>query len=105
MHDVDPNDSDGANGGQYGNSYHDEDIDNGACDAADDMDGGNGSSALKVARDQRQSSRLMELIRTKDQLRSAVVLRSPRGNQPRTYTTDALYSALMDVKAGESIYR
>ncbi|KAJ6641790.1 Protein bric-a-brac 2 [Pseudolycoriella hygida] len=29
---------------------------------------------------------------------SAVVLRNPRGNQPRTYTTDALYAALMDVK-------
>lgn len=36
---------------------------------------------------------------------SAVVLRNPRGNQPRTYTTDALYAALMDVKEGESIYR
>lgn len=36
---------------------------------------------------------------------SAVVLRHPRGNQPRTYTTDALYAALMDVKDGESIYR
>lgn len=51
------------------------------------------------------NDRLMELIRCKDPLRSAVVLRSPRGNQPRTYTTDALYSALMDVKSGESIYR
>lgn len=38
-------------------------------------------------------------------MRSAVVLRNPRGNQPRTYNTDALYSALMDVKSGESIYR
>lgn len=38
-------------------------------------------------------------------LPSAVVLRNPRGNQPRTYNTDALYAALMDVKAGESIYR
>lgn len=123
--DVDPNDSD-ANGGQatmhshfgrlnenYGNSYHSnsiDDIDNGECDAdadADDAvgDGNGGSSALKMAKDQRKSSRLMELIRSKDQLRSAVVLRSPRGNQPRTYTTDALYSALMDVKSGESIYR
>lgn len=104
LQDVDPNDSDAANG-NYGNSYHDDDdddIDNGECGAADDIDG---SSELKMARDQRQSSRLMELIRTKDQLRSAVVLRSPRGNQPRQYTTDALYSALMDVKAGESIYR
>lgn len=51
------------------------------------------------------NDRLMELLRYKDPLRSAVVLRSPRGNQPRTYTTDALYSALMDVKSGESIYR
>lgn len=33
------------------------------------------------------------------------VLRNPRGNQPRTYNTDALWAALMDVKAGESIYR
>lgn len=38
-------------------------------------------------------------------LPSAVVLRNPRGNQPRTYNTDALYAALMDVKSGESIYR
>lgn len=115
--DVDPNDLDAAHGGHhfahlnehYGNSYHTDDIDNGECDAADDNgDGrvaGSSSNVLKMARDQRQSSRLMELIRTKDQLRSAVVLRSPRGNQPRTYTTDALYSALMDVKSGESIYR
>lgn len=51
------------------------------------------------------NDRLMKLIRCKDPLRSAVVLRSPRGNQPRSYTTDALYSALMDVKSGESIYR
>lgn len=36
---------------------------------------------------------------------SAVVLRNPRGNQPRTYSTDELYAALMDVKSGESIYR
>lgn len=36
---------------------------------------------------------------------SAFVLRNPRGNQPRSYNTDALWSALMDVKAGESIYR
>lgn len=36
---------------------------------------------------------------------SAVILRSPRCNQPRSYSTDALYAALMDVKAGESIYR
>lgn len=36
---------------------------------------------------------------------SAVVLRNPRSNQPRTYSNDALYAALMDVKAGESIYR
>jgi hypothetical protein len=35
----------------------------------------------------------------------AFVLRNPRGNQPRTYTTDALWAALMDVKSGESIYR
>lgn len=42
---------------------------------------------------------------SKDAMRHAVVLRSPRGNQIRTYTTDALYAALMDVKAGESIYR
>ena len=35
----------------------------------------------------------------------AFVLRNPRGNQPRTYNTDALWAALMDVKAGESIYR
>lgn len=38
-------------------------------------------------------------------LPSAVVLRNPRGNQPRTYSTDELYAALMDVKSGESIYR
>lgn len=38
-------------------------------------------------------------------MRNAVVLRNPRGNQPRTYNTDALYAALMDVKSGESIYR
>lgn len=120
MTDVDTNDS-GANGHQtmqshfgqsnnYVNSYQDDDIDNSEYHAAvADNDIGNGddsvgNSALKMARDQRQSSRLMELIRTKDQLRSAVVLRSPRGGQ-RTYTTDALYSALMDVKSGESIYR
>ncbi|XP_055593524.1 broad-complex core protein-like [Uranotaenia lowii] len=36
---------------------------------------------------------------------SAFVLRNPRGNQPRSYNTDALWAALMDVKAGESIYR
>lgn len=41
----------------------------------------------------------------KDTMRPAVVLRNPRGNQIRTYTTDALYAALMDVKDGESIYR
>uniref|UniRef100_A0A0K8TKT7 HTH psq-type domain-containing protein n=1 Tax=Tabanus bromius TaxID=304241 RepID=A0A0K8TKT7_TABBR len=35
----------------------------------------------------------------------AVVLRNPRSNQPRTYSTDSLYAALMDVKRGESIYR
>lgn len=51
------------------------------------------------------NDRLVEILRRKDPLRNAVVLRSPRGNQPRTYTTDALYSALMDVKSGESIYR
>lgn len=33
------------------------------------------------------------------------ILRNPRGNQTRTYTTDNLWSALMDVKSGESIYR
>lgn len=33
------------------------------------------------------------------------VLRNPRGNQPRTYNTDALWAALMSVKSGESIYR
>lgn len=33
------------------------------------------------------------------------VLRNPRGNQQRTYTTDNLWAALMDVKSGESIYR
>lgn len=33
------------------------------------------------------------------------ILRNPRGNQTRTYTTDNLWSALMDVKGGESIYR
>lgn len=38
-------------------------------------------------------------------LPSAVILRNPRGNQPRTYSTDELYAALMDVKSGESIYR
>lgn len=38
-------------------------------------------------------------------LPSAVVLRNPRINQPRTYNTDALYAALMDVNSGESIYR
>ncbi|XP_050082198.1 protein jim lovell-like [Anopheles aquasalis] len=32
-------------------------------------------------------------------------LRNPRGNQPRSYNTEALWAALMDVKAGESIYR
>lgn len=53
----------------------------------------------------KRSDRLMELLKYKDPLRSAVVLRSPRGNQPRSYTTDALYAALMDVKSGESIYR
>lgn len=115
MNDIDPNDSDANE--NYVDSYRDnsiDDIDNGECDAdADDDvvdvgdigDVSDGSSALKMAKNQRQSSRLMELIRSKDQLRSAVVLRSPRGNQPRTYTTDALYSALMDVKSGESIYR
>lgn len=34
-----------------------------------------------------------------------IVLRSPRGNQPRTYNIQALWAALVDVKAGESIYR
>lgn len=38
-------------------------------------------------------------------MRQAVVLRNPRGNQARAYSTDSLYAALMDVKAGESIYR
>lgn len=33
------------------------------------------------------------------------ILRNPRGNQTRTYTTANLWAALMDVKAGESIYR
>lgn len=54
---------------------------------------------------ERRSERLMELLQFKDPMRNAVVLRSPRGNQPRSYTTDALYAALMDVKSGESIYR
>lgn len=36
---------------------------------------------------------------------SQFVLRNPRGNQPRTYNSDALWAALMDVKSGESIYR
>lgn len=54
---------------------------------------------------ERRNDRVIELLQYKDPLRSAVVLRSPRGNQPRSYTTDALYSALMDVKSGESIYR
>lgn len=58
-----------------------------------------------ATRADRRSGRLMELLKYKDPLRSAVVLRSPRGNQPRAYTTDALYAALMDVKSGESIYR
>lgn len=53
----------------------------------------------------KRSERLMKLLQSKDPLQSAVVLRSPRGNQPRAYTTEALYSALMDVKSGESIYR
>lgn len=53
----------------------------------------------------KQSDRLMEFLDCNEPMQSAVVLRSPRGNQPRTYTTDALYSALMDVKSGESIYR
>ncbi|XP_055690008.1 protein jim lovell-like [Lutzomyia longipalpis] len=35
----------------------------------------------------------------------AFVLRNPRGNQPRSYNIDALWAALMNVKAGESIYR
>lgn len=52
-----------------------------------------------------RSDRLMELLQRDDPMRNAVVLRSPRGNQPRSYTTDALYAALMDVKSGESIYR
>lgn len=38
-------------------------------------------------------------------LRNLVYLRNPRGNQIRTYDTDSLYAALMDVKGGESIYR
>lgn len=33
------------------------------------------------------------------------ILRNPRGNQPRSYTTENLWAALMDVKSGESIYR
>lgn len=49
--------------------------------------------------DNRQATNLM------NPLRSAVILRNPRGNQKRTYTTDALYAALMDVKSGESIYK
>lgn len=118
--DIDLNDSD-ANGGHFGrlnenyvNSYHHndmnviDDIDNNGEGDADDYVGdasGGGNSAWNRASEQRQRSRLMELIRSKDQLRSAVVLRNPRGNQPRTYTTDALYAALMDVKSGESIYR
>ncbi|GAB0100693.1 broad-complex core protein isoforms 1/2/3/4/5 [Sergentomyia squamirostris] len=35
----------------------------------------------------------------------AFVLRNPRGNQPRSYDIEALWAALMHVKAGESIYR
>lgn len=58
-----------------------------------------------MTRGDKRSNRFMELLKYKDPLRSAVVLRSPRGNQPRSYTTDALYAALMDVKSGESIYR
>lgn len=54
---------------------------------------------------EKHSDHLMELLQYKDPMRNDVVLRSPRGNQPRAYTTDALYSALMDVKSGESIYR
>lgn len=53
----------------------------------------------------KQSDRLMEFLDCNEPTQNPVVLRSPRGNQPRTYTTDALYSALMDVKSGESIYR
>lgn len=49
--------------------------------------------------DNRQATNLL------NPMRSAVVLRNPRGNQKRTYTTDALYAALMDVKSGESIYK
>ncbi|XP_031616912.1 longitudinals lacking protein, isoforms J/P/Q/S/Z [Contarinia nasturtii] len=54
----------------------------------------------------KRSDRLMELLQCRgDPMRNAVILRNPRGNQPRSYTTDALYTALMDVKNGESIYR
>lgn len=38
-------------------------------------------------------------------LPSTVTLRNPRSNQPRSYNKEALYSALMDVKSGESIYK
>lgn len=55
-----------------------------------------------------KSHKLLHYIKSKctnDPLRRAVILRCPRGNQPRNYTTDSLYAALMDVKSGESIYR
>lgn len=54
-----------------------------------------------------QNFSLMQLLsgNDDDRLRSTVFLRNPRGNQIRTYDPDALYAALMDVKAGESIYR
>ncbi|XP_055857981.1 protein tramtrack, alpha isoform-like isoform X2 [Episyrphus balteatus] len=37
--------------------------------------------------------------------RKAVILRNPRCNQPRHYSTESLYAALMAVKFGDSIYR
>lgn len=76
--------------------YHDDDD-----DVDDDMI--DDDDELKAK--EKRNDRVIELLQYKDPLRSAVVLRSPRGNQPRAYTTDALYSALMDVKSGESIYR
>lgn len=92
-------DDDGDNNGNENVDGDENNDDNGNCSI------GNGRNTFKAAKN-RQNDRLMELIGyTKDPLKSAVVLRSPRGNQPRTYTTDALYTALMAVKSGESIYR
>lgn len=68
------------------------------------------SSKLKVDEGDEKLKQLLSELMKKDgtptgQQLPSFVLRNPRGNQQRTYTTDSLWAALMDVKSGESIYR